>query len=64
MWEPWAWSGGSKDERNTGLMPYLAAKPDVLGFVRFQLWKEAERRINSSASSASGWNARLLARGS
>ncbi|WP_461174096.1 hypothetical protein M1D93_05190 [Arthrobacter sp. Z1-9] len=40
-WEPWAWSGGCEAEWNKSLVPYLAAQPVIIGFVRFRLWKEA-----------------------
>ncbi|MCQ6268999.1 beta-mannanase [Pseudarthrobacter sp. R1] len=55
-------AGGSKAEWNSSLVSYLAAQPDVLGFVWFHLQKEADWRINSSPSSASALNAALLAR--
>ena len=54
--------GGSKAAWNTSLVSYLAAQPDVMGFVWFHLQKEADWRINSSASSAFALNAALLAR--
>jgi beta-mannanase len=55
-------AGGSKAAWNTSLVAYLAAQPDVMGFVWFHLQKEADWRINSSASSASALSAALLAR--
>jgi Glycosyl hydrolase family 26 len=55
-------TGGSKAEWNTNLVSYLAAQPDVVGFVWFHLQKEADWGINSSATSASALNAALLAR--
>jgi hypothetical protein len=53
---------GSKAAWNTDLVSYLAAQPDVTGFVWFHMRKEADWRINSSASSASALSAALLAR--
>jgi hypothetical protein len=44
------------------LVSYLAAQPDVMGFVWFHLQKEADWRINSNTSSAFALNAALLAR--
>lgn len=55
-------AGGSKAMWNTDLVSYLAAQPDVMGFVWFHLRKEADWRINSSESSASAFKAALLAR--
>jgi hypothetical protein len=54
--------GGSKAAWNTELVSYLAAQPDVVGFVWFHLQKEADWRINSSDSSASALRNALLAR--
>ncbi|HSU47177.1 MAG TPA: glycosyl hydrolase [Arthrobacter sp.] len=54
--------GGSKATWNTDLVSYLAAQPDVMGFVWFHLQKETDWRINSSASSASAFKSALLAR--
>jgi beta-mannanase len=54
--------GGSKAAWNADLVSYLAAQPDVMGFVWFHLQKEADWRINSSDSSASALNSALLAR--
>lgn len=47
----WVWS-----------LSYLSAQPDVMGFVWFHFQKEADWRINSSASSASAFSSALLAR--
>ncbi len=55
-------AGGSKAAWNTDLVSYLAAQPDVMGFVWFHFQKEADWRINSSASSASAFSSALLAR--
>lgn len=54
--------GGSKATWNTDLVSYLAAQPDVMGFVWFHMQKETDWRINSSDSSASAFKAALLAR--
>jgi beta-mannanase len=54
--------GGSKAAWNTDLVSYLAAQPDVMGFVWFHLQKETDWRINSSDSSASALKSALLAR--
>lgn len=54
--------GGSKAAWNTGLVSYLAAQPDVIGFVWFHLQKETDWRINSSDASASALRSALLAR--
>ncbi|MEW9873519.1 glycoside hydrolase family 26 protein [Arthrobacter sp. HS15c] len=55
-------AGGSKAGWNTDLVSYLAAQPDVMGFVWFHFQKETDWRINSSASSASALSSALLAR--
>ncbi|MDR7160627.1 hypothetical protein J2X42_003346 [Arthrobacter sp. BE255] len=55
-------AGGSKATWNTDLVSYLAAQPDVMGFVWFHFQKETDWRINSSASSASALSSALLAR--
>ncbi|XAS68260.1 glycosyl hydrolase [Micrococcaceae bacterium Sec5.7] len=55
-------AGGSKAAWNTSLVSYLAAQPDVTGFVWFHIQKEADWRINSSATSASAFKAALQAR--
>ncbi|WP_426998426.1 glycosyl hydrolase [Pseudarthrobacter sp. N5] len=55
-------AGGSKAAWNTDLVSYLAAQPDVTGFVWFHIQKETDWRINSSASSASAFKSALLAR--
>ena len=54
--------GGSKAAWNTDLVSYLAAQPDVMGFVWFHLQKETDWRINSSDSSASAFKSALWAR--
>ncbi|WP_311381082.1 glycosyl hydrolase [Arthrobacter sp. ISL-85] len=54
--------GGSKAAWNTDLVSYLAAQPDVMGFVWFHMQKETDWRINSSDSSASAFKSALLAR--
>jgi hypothetical protein len=54
--------GGSKATWNTDLVSYLAAQPDVMGFVWFDMQKETDWRINSSASSATAFKSALLAR--
>jgi len=54
--------GGSKATWNTDLVSYLAAQPDVMGFVWFHMQKETDWRINSSDSSASAFKSALLAR--
>jgi beta-mannanase len=54
--------GGSKAAWNTDLVSYLAAQPDVTGFVWFHFQKETDWRINSSESSASALRSALLAR--
>ncbi|MCO4253752.1 glycosyl hydrolase [Pseudarthrobacter cellobiosi] len=55
-------AGGNKAAWNTELVSYLAAQPDVMGFVWFHLQKETDWRINSSASSASAFKSALQAR--
>ena len=54
--------GGSKAAWNTDLVSYLAAQPDVMGFVWFHMQKETDWRINSSDSSASAFKSALSAR--
>lgn len=54
--------GGSKASWNTDLVSYLAAQPDVMGFVWFDMQKETDWRINSSDTSASAFKSALLAR--
>lgn len=44
------------------MLSCLSAPPDVMGFVWFHFQKEADWRINSSASSASAFSSALLAR--
>lgn len=55
-------AGGSKAQWNTDLVSYLAAQPNVVGFVWFHLQKETDWRINSSEASAAAFNAALAAR--
>ncbi|RAX43864.1 beta-mannanase [Arthrobacter sp. AQ5-06] len=55
-------AGGDKAVWNTELVSYLAAQPDVVGFVWFHLQKETDWRINSSATSASAFKSALQAR--
>jgi len=55
-------AGGNKAAWNTDLVSYLAAQPDVMGFVWFHLQKETDWRINSSATSASAFKTALQAR--
>jgi hypothetical protein len=55
-------SGGSKAAWNTDLVSYLAAQPDVMGFVWFHLQKETDWRINSTDASAAAFKSALAAR--
>ncbi|MCT9625586.1 IPT/TIG domain-containing protein [Pseudarthrobacter equi] len=55
-------AGGDKAAWNTQLISYLAAQPDVMGFVWFHIQKEADWRINSSAASATAFKNALQAR--
>lgn len=55
-------AGGSKAAWNTDLVSYLAAQPDVMGFVWFHMQKETDWRINSSDASAAAFNSALAAR--
>ncbi|CCQ45114.1 putative endoglucanase [Pseudarthrobacter siccitolerans] len=55
-------AGGSKAAWNTDLVAYLAAQPDVMGFVWFHIQKEADWRINSSDASAAAFKSALAAR--
>ncbi|WP_142064075.1 glycosyl hydrolase [Pseudarthrobacter sp. B4EP4b] len=55
-------AGGSKAAWNTDLVSYLAAQPDVIGFVWFHMQKEADWRINSSDASAAAFKSALAAR--
>jgi hypothetical protein len=55
-------AGGSKAAWNTDLISYLAAQPDVMGFVWFHMQKEADWRINSSDASAAAFKSGLAAR--
>lgn len=55
-------AGGSKAAWNTSLVSYLAAQPDVTGFVWFHMQKEADWRINSSDASAAAFKSALAAR--
>lgn len=54
--------GGSKAAWNSDLVSYLAAQPDVMGFVWFHIQKEADWRINSSDASAAAFKSALAAR--
>lgn len=55
-------AGGDKAAWNTALVSYLAAQPDVMGFVWFNIRKEADWRISSSTSSAAAFKNALQAR--
>lgn len=55
-------AGGNKAAWNSELVSYLAAQPDVVGFVWFHLQKETDWRINSSATSDSAFKSALQAR--
>lgn len=55
-------AGGSKPEWNTSLVSYLAAQPDVVGFVWFHLQEETDWRIYSSDTSAATFKGALAAR--
>jgi hypothetical protein len=55
-------AGGSKAAWNTDLVSYLAAQPDVAGFVWFNMHKETDWRINSSDASAAAFKSALAAR--
>lgn len=55
-------AGGSKAAWNTDLVSYLAAQPDVMGFVWFHLQKETDWRINSTDASAAAFKTALAAR--
>jgi len=55
-------AGGSKAAWNTDLVSYLAAQPDVMGFIWFHIQKEADWRINSSDASAAAFKSALAAR--
>ncbi|WP_308113619.1 glycosyl hydrolase [Arthrobacter sp. ISL-30] len=57
-------AGGSKANWNTSLVSYLAAQPDVTGFVWFHHNKEVDWRINSSTASANALATALAARNS
>ncbi|PPF60509.1 beta-mannanase [Clavibacter michiganensis] len=54
--------GGSKAEWDTDLVAFLQAQPDVVAFVWFDMDKEADWRIGSSASSATAIRDALAAR--
>lgn len=54
--------GGSKADWNTALVGYLASQPDVTALVWFDLNKETDWRIDSSAASAAALKAALAAR--
>jgi len=56
-------AGGSKADWNTALVGYLAAQPDVTGFVWFHHNKETDWRIDSSTESAAALRVALAARG-
>ncbi|MEX5258001.1 glycoside hydrolase family 26 protein [Kocuria arenosa] len=55
-------AGGSKAKWNADLVYYLAAQPDVTGLVWFHFNKEADWRINSTTTSASGLATELAKR--
>ncbi|HEX7203168.1 MAG TPA: glycosyl hydrolase [Arthrobacter sp.] len=55
-------AGGSKAAWNSDLVSYLAAQPDVMGFIWFHMQKEADWRISSSDASAAAFNSALAAR--
>jgi hypothetical protein len=55
-------AGGSKADWNTALVSYLAAQPDIVGFVWFHHDKETDWRIDSSAASATAFAAALAQR--
>lgn len=55
-------AGGSKPAWITDLVSYLAAQPDVTGFVWFHMQKETDWRINSSDASAAAFKTALAAR--
>ncbi|WP_458114310.1 beta-mannanase [Arthrobacter sp. R1-13] len=55
-------AGGSKADWNTALVSYLAAQPDITGFVWFHHNKEVDWRINSSTASANALATALAAR--
>ncbi|MGJ1427356.1 glycoside hydrolase family 26 protein [Clavibacter sepedonicus] len=54
--------GGSKAAWDTDLVAFLQAQPDVAAFVWFDMDKEADWRIGSSASSATAIRDALAAR--
>jgi hypothetical protein len=54
--------GGSKAERDTSLISYLTAQPDVTAVVWFNYNKETDWRINSSAASANALRTALATR--
>jgi len=55
-------AGGSKADWNSALIGYLAAQPDVTGFVWFHHNKETDWRIDSSTASAAALRTALGAR--
>jgi hypothetical protein len=55
-------AGGSKAAWSKNLIEYLSAQPDVVAFVWFDLNKEVDWRVDSSASAAAGLRAALAAR--
>ncbi len=54
--------GGSKPEWVSSLVSYLAAQPGLIGFIWFDLDKERDWRIDSSAQSAAAFARALAAR--
>jgi beta-mannanase len=54
--------GGSKAAWDTDLVAFLQAQPDVVAFVWFDMDKEADWRIGSSASSTTAFRDALAAR--
>jgi beta-mannanase len=55
-------AGGSKASWNTELIEYLAAQPDIIGFVWFDHNKEVDWRITSSSTSRDALAAALEVR--
>lgn len=55
-------TGGSKADWITALIPYLQAQPDVTGFLWFNLNKETDWRINSTAAASTAFAGALAAR--
>ena len=54
--------GGSKAKWNRQLLSYLNSQPDIVGFTWFNIDKEADWRIDSSATSASAFASALSTR--